>query len=229
MHNKNLHKLYNDLYNESSQKILNENYSIDSNIDNPADKRFGMTLVIKPEIETKNKIQNFLNELKTIEPEQYYYSNPDLHVTALSIISCYEGFNLADITVSEYSKIIAESLESLCEFEIEFKGITASDSAIMIQGYPKTKTLNEIRENLRSNFGKSSLQKSIDRRYPLTAAHITVLRFRKKLNDASQFINYIEKYRDYDFGTSKINKLDLVYNDWYQRKEVVQKLAEFDI
>lgn len=229
MDNTNLHKLYNDLYNQSRQKILNENYSVDLNIDNPADKRYGMTLVIKPEIETKIEIQNLLNELKKIEPEQYYYSNPDLHITALSIISCYEGFNLADITVSEYSEIITKSLQSVSEFEIEFKGITASESAVMIQGFPKTETLNEIRENLRINFGKFSLQKSIDRRYPLIAAHITVLRFRKKLNDVSQFINCIEKYRDYDFGTSKINKLDLVYNDWYQREEIVQKLAEFDI
>lgn len=225
----NLNKLYTDLYNESCQKILNEDYSIDLNIDNPADKRFGLTLLIKPQIETKNKIQNFLTELKDIEPQQYYYSNADLHITALSIISCYDGLSLSDINVSEYSKTIAKSLESVSEFEIEFKGITASESAIMIQGFPKTETLNEIRENLRSNFGKSSLQKSIDRRYPLTAAHITVMRFRKKLNDASQFINYIEKYRDYDFGTSKISKLDFTYNDWYQREEVVQKLAEFKI
>lgn len=225
----NLHKLYTDLYNESCQKILNEDYSIDLNIDNPADKRFGLTLLIKPQIETKNKIQNFLTELKDIEPQQYYYSNADLHITALSIISCYDGLSLSDINVSEYSKTIAKSLESVSEFEIEFKGITASESAIMIQGFPKTETLNEIRENLRSNFGKSSLQKSIDRRYPLTAAHITIMRFRKKLNDASQFINYIEKYRNYDFGTSKISKLDFTYNDWYQREEVVQKLAEFKI
>ncbi len=225
----NLHKLYTDLYNKSYQKILNEDYSIDLNIDNPADKRFGLTLLIKPQIETKNKIQNFLTELKDIEPQQYYYSNADLHITALSIISCYDGLSLSDINVSEYSKTIAKSLESVSEFEIEFKGITASESAIMIQGFPKTETLNEIRENLRSNFGKSSLQKSIDRRYRLTAAHITVMRFRKKLNDASQFINYIEKYRDYDFGTSKISKLDFTYNDWYQREEVVQKLAEFKI
>lgn len=229
MDNTNLQKLYQDLYNQSSQKILNENYSIDLNIDNPADKRFGLTLATKPQTDTKKKIQDFLNELKIIEPDQYYYSNTDLHVTVLSIISCYEGFNLAAIMISDYSKIIAKSLESVSEFEIEFKGITASESAVMIQGYPKTETLNEIRKNLRSDFGKSSLQKSIDQRYPLIAAHITVMRFRKKLNNASQFINCIEKYRNCDFGTSKINKIDLTYNDWYQREKIVRKLAEYKI
>lgn len=208
---------------------MNDEYSIDSNIHNPLDKRFGLTLLIKPQIEIQNNIQNFLTELRNTEPGQYYYPNSDLHVTTLSIISCYEGFNLKDITISDYSKIIIESLESINEFEIEFRGVTASDSAIMIQGVPKTETLHQIRENLRINFGKSSLQKSIDSRYPLTTAHITVLRFSEKLNNAGQFINCIEKYRNHDFGTSKVSTLDLVYNDWYQRKEVVQQLAEFKI
>lgn len=208
---------------------MNDEYSIDSNIHNPLDKRFGLTLLIKPQIEIQNNIQKFLTELRNTEPGQYYYPNSDLHVTTLSIISCYEGFNLKDITVSDYSKIIIESLESINEFEIEFRGVTASDSAIMIQGFPKTETLHQIRKNLRINFGKSGLQKSIDSRYPLTTAHITVLRFSEKLNNASQFINSIEKYRNHDFGTSKVSTLDLVYNDWYQRKEVVQQLAEFKI
>ena len=229
MHNKNLHKLYQDLYNESCKKILNEDYSIDLNIDNPSDKRFGLTVIIKPQMEIQKNIKSFLNELKNIEPEQYYYSNADLHVTVLSIISCYEGFNLEDINVNDYSKIITESLAAINEFEIEFKGITASDSAVLIQGYPNAKTVDQIRENLRINFRKSSLQSSIDSRYTLTTAHITVLRFREKLNDVSQFINYLEKYKDYNFGTSKVNTLHLVYNDWYQREEIVQKLAEFKI
>jgi len=229
MHNQNLTKIYQDLYNEAYSKILSGQYSIDENIDNLSDQRFGITLLIRPQIEVKNAIQSFLNELKSIEPEQYYYPNSDLHITVLSIISCYEGFHLENISVDEYSKIISKSLESINEFEVEFKGTTASDSAIMIQGFPKDKTLNVIRENLRTNLGKSNLQHSMDKRYPLVTAHLTVVRFKKKLNDIASFMNCIEKYKDYNFGTSKIDTLHLVYNDWYQRDKKVQQLSEFKI
>jgi hypothetical protein len=32
----------------------------------------------------------------------------------------------------------------------------------------------------------------------------------------------IEKYREYDFGSFKVDKLELVSNDWYQRFENVK-------
>lgn len=229
MHNKKLNKIYQDLYHEACPKILREEYSIDKNIDNVADQRFGMTLVIRPQIEVKNAIQNFLKELIYLEPEQYYYPNSDLHVTALSIISCYVGFNLDNISVDEYSKIISKSLESINDFEIEFKGITASESAIMIQGFPKDKTLNTIRENLRVNFGQSNLQQSMDKRYPLITAHLSVVRFKEKLNDVARFMSCIERYKNHDFGISKVDSLQLVYNDWYQRKQKVLQLSNFKI
>ncbi|PKB15355.1 2'-5' RNA ligase family protein [Flavobacterium sp. 5] len=229
MHNKKLNKVYQDLYHQAYPKILKGEYSIDEKIDNALDQRFGMTLLIRPQIEVKNDIQKFLNELKILEPEQYYYPNSDLHITVLSIISCYVGFNLENISVSEYSKIISKSLESINEFEIEFKGITASESAIMIQGFPKDNTLNTIRENLRDNFSQSILQQSIDKRYPLITAHITVIRFKEKLKDVASFMNYIEKYKNHDFGTLKVDSLYLVYNDWYQKKQKVQQLMKFKI
>jgi len=229
MHNKKLNKIYQDLYHQACLKILGGDYSVDKNIDNALDQRFGITLLIRPQLEVKNTIQNFLKELKAIEPEQYYYPNSDLHITVLSIISCYVGFNLENISVDEYSKIISKSLESINEFEIEFKGITASESAIMIQGFPKDKTLNSIRENLRTHFYQSDLQQSMDKRYPLITAHLTVVRFKEKLKDVARFMNCIKKYKDDDFGISKVERLHLVYNDWYQREKKVQVLKEFKI
>lgn len=44
-----------------------------------------------------------------------------------------------------------------------------------------------------------------------------------------QFLNSLEEFKEYDFGTSKIDNLELVYNDWYQREEKVQRLDQFEI
>lgn len=229
MHNEKLEKVYRDLYQHAFSKIVNEEYSIDINIENELDNRFGMTLLLRPSDAVKTNIQSFIDELKSIEPAQYFYPNSDMHITLLSIISCYEGFNLDTIDVEEYSKVIRKSLEAIEEFEIDFKGVTASESAIMIKGYPKNETLQAIRENLRAYFAKSNLQKSLDKRYLLITAHVMVVRFKKKLDDTMYFMNCIEKYREHDFGVSRIDTIHLVYNDWYQRKEKVRELMEFKI
>ena len=88
---------YYQLFTESSKAILDKNYVIDTTIDAENDNRFGITLLIRPPESIKNKIQSFLNELKKDDPTQYYYPNSDMHITVLSIISCYDGFGLNQI------------------------------------------------------------------------------------------------------------------------------------
>lgn len=225
----NLKEHYNRLYINSLEKIKNDQYSIDQLIDSSSDNRFGITLLIRPSLEVKNKIQGFLNELKKSNPNQYYYPNSDIHITVLSVISCYEGLDLRTISVHEYNKIIQKSIEDIENFEIHFQGITASNSAIMIQGFPSNNALDQIRKNLRVNFGNSHLQKSIDKRYIIQTAHSTVVRFSDKILDKESLFETLEKYRAFDFGKFNVEKIELVFNDWYQRNHLVQNLSHFEL
>lgn len=219
---------YNKLYNDSVAKIANGNYEIDRLIDSDADNRFGVTLVIRPDAATNHNIQQFLAKAKAIEPDQYYYQNADIHITLMSIISCYDGFDIEDINAQDYIKLIQQVLAKHKSFKIQFKGLTASPSCILIQGF-LTNTLNEIRDELRKTFKNSDLQQSIDKRYNIQTAHATVIRFKSELTDQTALINLIEKYREFDFGTFSVKQIELVYNDWYQREKFVKKLHTFSL
>lgn len=225
----NLKEHYNSLYQNAIEKIKSDNYAVDPLIDSTKDNRFGITLLIRPPDKVKNEIQKFLNELKALEANQYYYANTDIHITILSIISCYNGFKLKDINISEYNTLIKQSLLDIENIEIQFKGLTASPSCLLIQGFMKNESLNNLRNTLREKFKNSTLQQSIDKRYAIQTAHSTVVRFREKFTNKSEFLNIMEKYKSHDFGTFKVNKIELVYNDWYQRAKFVEKLSEFDI
>jgi 2'-5' RNA ligase len=220
---------YDQLYKKSAATILAGNYKVDSQINNPSDSRFGITLLIRPSEKIKGNIQLFLNELKAIEPTQYYYPDSDIHITLMAIISCYEGFTLDKISIEDYIKIIQESLINLGEIKIEFRGVTASPSALMIQGFPADKSLNNLRNKLRENFKKSTLQQSIDSRYAISTAHSTVMRFQEKLQNPDKLIGVAEQFRDYNFGEFTVDKVELVYNDWYQRENNTVHLYDFEI
>ena len=215
----NLSEHYNALFKTSSELILSEKYSIDSKISDDSDKRFGITLLIRPSEEINNNIQEFLKELKKTEPEQYFYPNSDIHITIMSIISCAEGFTLNQFSTSEYVEIIEKSLVDVNEIEIEYRGVTLSPSAIMLQGFPSDDSLNIFRNKLRENFKNSSLPQSLDSRYTITAAHSTVLRFQNKLQNPKKLIEVVEKFRNYNFGKFTVDKIELVFNDWYQREK----------
>ena len=167
----NLQAHYNQLYESAIKKIKSNNYQRDFLIDSPDDKRFGVTLLVRPSENIKNKIQFLLDDLKQIDPIQYYYPSTDIHITIMSIISCYEGFRLDQISTSEYIELISSNLKEIDKFNITFKGITASDSSVMIQGFPTDENLNNLRNGLRNSFRSSNLKQSIDKRYTIQTAH----------------------------------------------------------
>ena len=209
----NLAEHYNQLYQSSSESILKGNYSLDLNINNNTDSRLGLTLLLRPSEKIITSIQTFIAELKEIEPNQYYYPDSDIHITVLSLISCYEGLSLDKIDATAYIEIIQKSLIDLGEIKIEFRGVTASDSAIMIQGFPFDETLNDLRNILRKNFRNTTLEQSIDSRYSIATAHSTIMRFTEKLKNPEKLIEVAEQFRDYNFGEFKAEKLELVVND----------------
>ncbi|PWB28210.1 2'-5' RNA ligase family protein [Flavobacterium sp. HTF] len=225
----NLTEHYDQLYKKSSGAILAGNYTIDSDIKNESDARFGITLLIRPSEEIKANIALFLEELKEADPTQYYYPDSDIHITVMSIISCSEEFSLDQISPNDYIETICKSMVDIDSIRIQFRGVTASPSAIMIQGFPTDETLNDFRNKLRENFKNSALQQSIDSRYTISAAHSTVMRFQEKPENPEKLMQITEKFRDYDFGELVVKKMELVYNDWYQRKSNTKILGEFGL
>ena len=224
-----LNEHYNCLFERSAKAIVEGCYTLDDQIDSAADNRYGITLLLRPEDKIRRKMQVFLDELKAIEPAQYYYPASDIHVTVLSIISCYGGFDLGQIEVQDYVETIKKSLKGVAGMEICFRGISASIAAVMIQGFPADENLNDLRSRLRLDFKESALQHSIDSRYSIFTAHATVARFRKPLHDEQKFVDLLQKYRQHDFGKCRVDNLELVYNDWYQRDKFVKKLHTFNL
>ncbi|WP_066632724.1 2'-5' RNA ligase family protein [Labilibacter marinus] len=225
----NLQEHYNKLYQDSIQKIQSDSYQTDQLIDSDNDKRYGITLLLRPDNIVKTNIQKLLSKVKAIEPHQYYYRSSDIHVTVMSIISCYDEFDLNQIRVENYIDTINKSIKGLSGFNIEFRGLTASPSCLMVQGFLKNDILNQFRNNLRADFRQTDLEQSMDKRYSIQTAHSTILRLKEKFKNKEKFLDILEEYRHYNFGSFKVDSLELVYNDWYQRKENVKTLHRFKL
>jgi 2'-5' RNA ligase len=218
---------YHQLYTQSVEQIRSEGVTTDSWLDAPHDDRRGITLLIRPDKVVKERILEGVNRLRETEPDQYYYPASDVHITLLSVISCYSGFQPEQIDLPLYIQLIHDSLKGEKSFSIRMQGITASPSGVMIQGFAEDDRLNELREKLRTRFRQTNLQQSIDKRYILQTAHSTVVRFRKPLQRKEAFLGLLEQYRETDFGTFSVEEVELVTNDWYLRKEKVKTLGRF--
>lgn len=224
-----LEAIYDRLWEESYAQFRNGEFQLDNSILSPEDQRRGITLLARITNPVNREISRFSNAASSLEPDQYYYPPGDLHLTILSIITCVEGFHLSGIESQEYADIIRDCCSQFCPLKIEFRGLTASASCIMVQGFPDDGRLNNLRETLRERFSMSSLRHSIDSRYRIKTAHSTVIRFHKPIGDATSFVKLLEKYRDYDFGVLEVSQLELVFNDWYQTRSNTILLDRFHL
>lgn len=43
----------------------------------------------------------------------------------------------------------------------------------------------------------------------------------------NSLIDLLDKYRNYNFGTSAIDKIEFVYNDWYMDNSIISKIKTF--
>lgn len=220
---------YTKLWKKSVDKFRANLFELDPFFNSGSDRRFGITLIIRINEQAASRIQAFLSELRAVEPAQYYYPTSDLHVTVMSVISCYSGFSLEQISVPDYISIITTSLKNIAPFNLDFRGITASASCIMLQGFPENDMLNQFRDSLRENFKQTNLQQTLDKRYAVKLAHSTVVRFRREMTNPGKFIELLEKYRDYDFGAVAVDSYQLVFNDWYLKEKNLKLLHSFTV
>jgi 2'-5' RNA ligase len=200
-------------------KLAHGEADLDTLLDSEHDTRRGITLLARPPACITSVIEALLADFQQLEPDQYYYPTSDIHLTILSIISCYQGFTLNAINPEDYRQAISTILQHIPPFRIRFTGLTASPGGIIVQGFPEDAGLQHLREQIRRYFQASNLQQSIDQRYSIQTAHSTVIRFRKKLVDPARLLKTIERYERFTIGSFEVNTLELVYNDWYQRQK----------
>ncbi|MBC8095849.1 MAG: 2'-5' RNA ligase family protein, partial [Akkermansiaceae bacterium] len=148
------------------------------------DSRRGFTLIARPDRAVQNRIVNFLDALRAVEPDQYFYQPTALHVTVLSLFTASEQHERFSAAAGDYKAAIEAALADTPAFAIEFRGITASPGAILIQGFPAGPAMENIRARLRSELLDRGLSKGVDSRYRVITAHITVMRFRKRPSDS---------------------------------------------
>lgn len=202
---------------------------IDSLLDSQQDTRRGLTLLARPPAAVAEAITTLLSELQQVEPAQYYYPAPDLHLTVLSLISCHPGFALTDVDVAAYRQVVARVVHGTPPFVVQLSGLTASPGGILVQGFPADGHLNTLRTRLREAFQTSGLPQSIDQRYRLQTAHLTVARFRQPPRSYQHLIDFVEKYQQQVIGPWEVASLELVFNDCYQRQQHTVLLQQYPL
>ena len=220
---------YDTLRQNALRKLAQGEAELDGLLDSPQDTRRGITLLTRPPAPIIAGLEAIMADFQRLEPSQYYYPATDIHLTIMSIISCYSGFTLAVINPADYCHAVRTILQACPPFTLTFSGLTASPGGIMVQGFPADDSLENLRNATRQYFqhAGAGLLQSIDQRYSIHTAHSTIIRFRHQLMNTTALVEKITYYAQQFIGTFEVNTVELVYNDWYQRAATTVVLEKY--
>ena len=191
------------------------------------DQRRGLTVIARPSLEVRQRVTAWLCELRRLEPEQYYYTASELHLTVLSLFTATVHPEPFFAQKELYLAAVDAALRQAAPMRIEFVGVTVSPGAVMIQGFFDSVLLNDLRDGLREQLQECGLAGGVDQRYRLETVHMTVARFRAPLRDGERFAAVLAQSRSRVFGATVIRSLSLVENDWYMSRQVTRTVKHY--
>ena len=217
---------YDAMWRDAAPVVRAGGAEIDPTLECPtADPRRGFTLLARPAASVSAALVSLSEKLRALEPAQYYQPASGLHHTILSLFTATVDYAPYLAHVDAYSAAVTEAATGIGPFEIEVWGVTLVRGAVLAQGFAKGEALGELRDRLRAALAARGLGEGLDQRYRLVTAHMTIARFAAPINDASRFVDMIEAERATDFGTSLIDRLDLVFGDWYHTAQNERQIA----
>ena len=193
------------------------------------DARRGLTLLARLKPNAAHSIMGFVGKLHSIEPEQYYYRFEQLHVTMLSLFTATIEYRPYFDREAEYRAAVQAACSHASRFTLAFEGVTASPGAILIQGFPQSDALARLRDALRTTLTQAGLGAGLDQRYRLRTAHVSAARFAAPLHQPTALVSLLDAYREFSFGASVVDRLELVAHDWYATPENLAVLETYPL
>jgi 2'-5' RNA ligase len=223
-------KLYDGMWQAALARFAQGQVEPDGYLANrQSDRRLGVTVIARPSQRVVDQYMGLISQLQQVEPDQYYYQPDQLHITILSLFTATENSKPYFSKLADYLAVSGAILPTVGSFAIDFQGVTATPNGIMGQGFPQDGYLEALREKLRKALRERDLGEGLDTRYRLSTAHVTLMRFRYPPRALSRLVDILKEHRDFRFGDSLIQSLQMVKNDWYMSTEKVEVLAEYEL
>ena len=225
---KKLTEFYDSLWSKAEDAFARQAITVDPHLRHKEeDRRRGLSLIIRPEADLARHIFMGTEELRKLEPEQYYYAAEEYHVTVCSLVTASIEYQENAQTIGSYTQALRRGLAGVGFVPIEFRGLTGTPEAIMVQGFPEADALNQIRDHLWAELARAGLR--VNQRYLPQAAHLTLARYAQPLSNFPAWAGKLKTFRTQFFGEDKIKEFHLVENDWYLSTPKLRPLATFSL
>lgn len=178
-------------------------------------KRWGISAIFRiPEVMSE-RFEAIVSDLRQWTGDTHVlYDSSNLHTTIFAF-ECYrENVLKDDKAVLQYTNILRELARDYTSIDIVYEGLSANRTGIIVQGYPLTTHLQDLRHALQDRLCASKLLSGPDAEHLRQGAHVSLVVFGGNIQAATPLTSYLATNRDTDYGTATIQRIQLVR---YQR------------
>jgi 2'-5' RNA ligase len=173
-----------------------------------SDDRLGVNLIARPPVEVVKFILRAQRQLKSIEPDQYYYPWTDLHLT----VKCL-GFECSHDEINEVVSVVQSLHEQIFSAAqapyLVSPSLVVDEHTVSLQFLDLSRRLLKLRTVIGERFRRSGITTGNQQYYPV--GHINFLRYTRPLQtDANAWLTKIQKISVPDFEWT-ISKLYLTW------------------
>ncbi len=192
-----------------------------------SDHRYGINVVSYPPPALVAHIVNVQNQLKSKEPDQYYYPSLDLHLTVLELVSGLEPSafeNLLNPVLDAMSYPFSQhSFPRLQSASVRY------DERACALIFSEVAGLSELRDSLAEKFVSKGI--AFQPRYKSASAHLTFMRYIRPLHmglgEWTEALNAIPKSEDQEWNMHEIWLTTGA--TWYGMHSRIQKYGPYRI
>ncbi|MBI5567066.1 MAG: hypothetical protein HY870_19370 [Chloroflexi bacterium] len=192
-----------------------------------SDHRYGINVVSYPPAELVAYIVSVQDQLKSREPDQYYYPPGDLHLTVLELASGFDRRSveklLNSVLTTGWCPVAHHSSPCLRSASLRY------DERACALVFSEVTGLAELRAALAEKFVSKGI--ALHPRYRSTSAHLTFMRYirpvRSGLKDWTETLDAVPKS---DNQAWKMNEIWLTAGaTWYGMHSRIQKYSSYRV
>lgn len=127
--------------------------------------------------------------------------------------------------MKQYAGITRSIVESMPPLTIEYKGVMAIPTGLLMYGYPSY-DVNPYREQIREQLADQKIP--FVEPYKSNIVHSTLMRIATPM-DAERLIAFADRYKDTELFQFSVSNIQLCYGSWRMRNNEIAKIHEYNL
>lgn len=205
---------YDQMWQQSASDLARGSVDVDP-VPDDTSRRWGLSIIARIPTDQATLFTDISAALRPWTGEHHtFYTAANLHLTVRSCEFYRSTIAPDDAALRDYQRVLHDVAAQTPPFSIRYRGLAANRTGIIVQGFPQTSHLQQLRQTIHQRLQQLGRTPGPEAEQVRYGAHVSLAVFAGPLADPQMLASFIERQRTHTYGSVTITSLEVVR---YQR------------